>query len=356
MASIQKRTTKEGEVRYRALVRVTGHPNVSETFGLKSHAREWARETERSIQRGEYFREKIGEKRTLGDAIERYMADVAPDRRPSYEDRKRHLKWWESEIGDYQLSQIKPALIAEYRDKLRRGATHLGSKRSNACVNRYVTTLAHCLSVASREWAWLEENPCRNLSKLKEPRGRVRYLSDEERDKLLTECKTSDSKYLYPIVILAITTGMRKGEILNLMWVDVDLERRTIVLHQTKNGERRGVPIVEKAHEILCELSKIRRIDTNLLFPCRAHGGRAAKPIYIRTAFENAVKRAGIEDFRFHDLRHTAASYLAMSGATQREIMEVLGHKSPSMAARYSHLSESHTAKVLERAMDGLFD
>ena len=177
-----------------------------------------------------------------------------------------------------------------------------------------------------------------------EPRGRVRYLSDDERTRLLAECRSSKEKLLYPIVILALSTGMRRGEILGLTWDAVDLERGRIVLEYTKNQDRRGVPLVGPALEELKRLHQDRRKDSALVFP----GKDSTRSVDTR-AFENAVKRSGIVNFRFHDLRHTAASYLAMSGATIAEIAEVLGHRTFQMVKRYAHLSEGHTASVVER-------
>jgi integrase len=150
---------------------------------------------------------------------------------------------------------------------------------------------------------------------------------------------------------------MRRGEIMNLTWDRVDLHRRAITLRpeDTKSQERRSAPIVGHAHEVLKELSKVRRIDTHLVFPAPVDGRTEPKPIDITSAWERALKKAGIEDFRFHDLRHTAASYLAMNGATLAEIAEVLGHKTLQMVKRYAHLTESHTSKVVERMNRAVF-
>jgi integrase len=142
---------------------------------------------------------------------------------------------------------------------------------------------------------------------------------------------------------------MRHGEIMGLTWDDVDLNRGRTVLHETKNGERRAVAITGHALELLKELAKIRRIDTNLLFPSKENRPqKPQKPIDLRAPWEAALKKADIRDFRFHDLRHSAASYLAMNGASLAEIAEVMGHKTLQMVKRYAHLSEGHTARVVE--------
>jgi integrase len=170
----------------------------------------------------------------------------------------------------------------------------------------------------------------------------VRFLDDDERARLLEACRKSRNEYLYFIVVLALSTGMRKSEILNLKWQDIDLKAQQLVVHDTKNKERKVMPLSGLA----LELTKAhpRRIDTTQLFPGRHKVDQA---IDIRTPWETALKHAEIEDFRFHDLRHSAASYLAMNGASLSEIAEVLGHKTLQMVQRYAHLSEAHTKKVV---------
>jgi integrase len=145
--------------------------------------------------------------------------------------------------------------------------------------------------------------------------------------------------------VLALSTGARRGELLGLTWKDVDFERKVIVLHATKNDERRATPMVAHALAEMRKLSKVRRIDTQMVFP----GRRGDRPTEIDQAWRIALKRAQINDFRFHDLRHSAASYLAMSGASLAEIAEVLGHKTLQMVKRYAHLSDSHVSSVVER-------
>jgi integrase len=155
------------------------------------------------------------------------------------------------------------------------------------------------------------------------------------------------------VVVLALSTGMRQGEIMGLTWDVVDLNRGRAILHETKNGERRAVAIAGHALDLLKELGKVRRIDTALLFP--AKGITPKKPMDLRTPWEAAVKKAELADFHFHDLRHSAASYLAMNGASLAEIAEVLGHKTLQMVKRYAHLSEGHTARVVESMNSKIF-
>ena len=229
--------------------------------------------------------------------------------------------------------------------------THTGL--APATVVRYLAVLSHLYTVASSEWEWLETNPVRRVRRPKLPRGRVRFLDKDELSALLSACQQSDHPCLYPIVVLAVSTGMRHGEILGLRWQDVDLARNRLTLEQTKNGDRRSVPLVGRARAVISEYARVRRIDTPLVFPSRR---KPRVPADFRKPWAKAVETAGLENFRFHDLRHTCASYLAMSGATLAEISEVLGHKTLAMVKRYAHLSESHTTKVVERMNGTMFD
>ena len=190
------------------------------------------------------------------------------------------------------------------------------------------------------------------VRKPKEPRGRVRFLSDDERTRLLAACKEHNNPALYAIVVLALSTGARQGEILNLTWKDVSVSRGMIVLQETKNDERRAIPLQGHALEIVKEMRTVRRIDTDLLFPSRQDPD---KPLNIQNIWRAALEKVAIEDFKFHDLRHSAASYLAMSGASLAEIADVLGHKTLQMVKRYAHLSEQHTVGVVARMNANIF-
>lgn len=167
----------------------------------------------------------------------------------------------------------------------------------------------------------------------------------------MNACKKSGNQYLYFIVVLALSTGARKGEILNLKWENISFERQVITLEETKNGERRVLPLQGYAYDLMCEFFKHRNIVSDYLFP----GQSALYPVDIKKSWENAIKIANLTDFRFHDLRHSAASYLAMDGASITDIAEVLGHKTLQMVKRYSHLSEAHTKKVVASMNNKIF-
>lgn len=346
MASITRRECKGG-VRYRAEIRMTGHPPVVQTFTKKTDAKRWATQTEAAIREGRYFRTREAQRHSMGEALSRYVDEfdlrgVRPKERTLL---RKYCTFWRDLLGPYLLSDISPAMIAGGRDRL------LTDGLAPATVGRYMSGLSRVYSAALRDWAWVEESPMNKVTKPSLPRGRVRYLSDDERERLLTACKESTNPQLYPAVLIALSTGMRKSELMNLRWRDVDLNTGRAILHQTKNGERRTVTVTGKALELLREHSKVRLIDSDLLFP----GRNRQKPIDLRKPWIAALKKASITDMRWHDLRHSTASYLTMNGASLLEVAEVLGHKTIQMTQRYSHLSEDHVAGVLED-MTRIFD
>lgn len=341
MAHYQKLDGKRG-VRWRVYVKSAGKTH-SKTFKLKADAQAWAKELERDISTGALHQPS---QRRVEEAIDRYLTDVLPHKAASTrKHQKAQLTWWREAIGGMKLTDVTPALIAEARDRLAR-------KRSAGTVNRYLAILSHLFSKCAGEWQWIVHHPMRGtVERLKEPPGRVRFLDEKEIGALLAACRESRNPALYPAVVLALSTGMRQGEILSLRWKQVDLARRLIVLPKTKNKERRGLPVTDQALGALRDIQ--RYTHTDLLFPSPKDAG---KPTVVRGAFEAAVEKAEIEDFRFHDLRHTCASYLAMNGASEREIAEVLGHKTLAMVKRYSHLSREHLRGVLEKMNAAIFE
>jgi len=357
MANIQERVNSNGQTVYRVQVRLKGAPPERATFERKTDAKKWAQQKEADIRAGRHFKNAEAKRHTAAEMIDRYIRDVLPTKGAwCLRAQRFQLKWWKERLGDYVLADVTPAMIVQARDELAATPTKRKAKnRSNASVVRYMAVLSHCFTMAVKEWGWLDDNPMRKVTKPQEPRGRVRFLSDAERADLLAACRKSMNPCLYDVVLLALSTGMRKGEIMGLTWDAVDFQRRMITLEHTKNGERRGVPLVGPAYDALQERSRIRRIDSPYMFPAPFRYGKEPQPIDITTAWRVAVKRAELKDFRFHDLRHSAASYLAMNGASLAEIAAVLGHKTLAMVQRYAHLSDAHTSKVVERMNEAIF-
>ncbi len=367
MATIQKRRGKNGSVTFRAQVRLRGSPPESATFENKTAAKHWVTSTEAAIREKRHFRSTASKKHTLGELIEQYMEQWLPQKKiDSAATQKPQLIWWREELGHMLLCDLTSGTFVEARGRLSRRLVRkttpegevVRTRISSGTINRYFAAISHVLSVAVHELGWLHENPVRSVKKLKEPRGRVRFLSPEELKRLVDACRAERNRFLFPFVLIALSTGMRKNEVLGLKWADFDAKARHIVLHDSKNGERRSVPvppnvcvtlgILRKEAEL--HLAKTTLMDVQYIFPGRKAGGR----LDIRQPWERAVKAASIEDFRIHDLRHTAASYLAMSGSGLLEIAHVLGHKSLDMVKRYAHLSPQHTAKALQNLSDAL--
>lgn len=343
MATIETRKNDDGTTAFRVKVRLKGHPPEYATFARKTDAQRWAQSIEAAIREGRHFRYTEAKRHTFAELTERYLAEVVPQRPRNAVNTRRHMAYWKQKLGHLALADVTPALIVQHKNELLSTPTRRNKPRSNATVVRYLASISHAFNLAMKEWQWVTDNPVSKVSKPRQARGRERYLSDLERENLLEACRASSNPYLLTVVVLAISTGMRRGEIMNLRWPNIDLKRKTIVLTATKNDTSRAVPLTGLALTLLEQLGQIRRLDTNLVF----FGKQPDQPMDLKKCWEAAVAKAGLENFRFHDLRHTAASYLAMNGATTMEIAAVLGHKTLQMVKRYSHLTNSHTASVV---------
>ncbi len=351
MATIIERKNSRGELTYQVKVRIKGYPAETATFERKTDAKKWAQATEASMRERRYFKNTEAKKKTVADMIDRYISEILPTKKKSTANQRGYLNWWKNQIGEYSLSNITSSLIAEHRSKLFDSTSDTKRTRGATTANRYMTALGAVYTIAINDWEWVQENPVRKVSKFPENRGRVRFLDDDERERLLVACHQSDNPHLYVIVVLALSTGARKSEILHIKWKDVDLVRGRVTLNETKNDERRSLPLKGYAYDLMKAHFEQRNSNCDFVFPSE----KICQPIEIKRAWETALKRAKIEDFRFHDLRHCAASYLAMNGASTSEIAEVLGHKTLQMVKRYAHLAESHTSKVVESMNDKIF-
>jgi integrase len=348
MAVIEQRYSKSGATSWRVKIRVKGCKSESASFKRRTDAKRWATKTEASILDGKYFKHTQSKRLTLSDAIRPYSDEILGQLKDPFT-RLQHLNYWEKEIGAVLLADIQTPLIIDCRANLKH--TH-----SNSTANRYVATLSALLSFVTKNRQWLESNPCLLIEKLKEPKGRTRFLSSQERNNLINACKNC-TKYpeMQPITLLAITTGMRRGEILNLRWGDISFKTQRIILWNTKNDETRAVPLVGPAFQALQAWSKIRPINNDaLVFPSRVEGN-SSNVFHLDHAWRLVKRDAGLTDFRFHDLRHTAASYLAMNGAGLRELADILGHKTLAMVMRYSHITHDHKHQTVSRMTEAVF-
>jgi integrase len=281
--------------------------------------------------------------------------------------RAQRLAYWRGALGHLAFADITDDDIHAAREQLaqQRGRVYTGrdaegrailrAKRgrlSGPTLNRYTVALSAVFTwsirqrIAPRNYV----NPVRAVPAFPESEGRVRFLSDDERERLLAACRASKWDRLWLLVMLAITTGARRGELIGLRWRDIDLQRRVASVARTKNGDPKVMPLVPL---VLAELERFAEGSKPeaLVFPARL---RPATPMAFEDRWQQALKAARVHKFRWHDLRHTCASYLAQQGASLLEVADVLGHKTVRMAARYSHLSAHHRAALVERVMGAI--
>ena len=267
-----------------------------------------------------------------------------------------HLKKY---FGKYLLRDITPRMIDRYKAKRISDRTP-DNKVSNNTINHELICLSHIFKMAVR-WGYVKHNPVASVEKLKVARRIPRYLSVEEIDKLLDACKGS---HIYPIVMTAIHTGMRKSELLNLRWSDVDFDNREISIQpnkdwHTKNYKPRKAYMTPALYETLKEHREFHvrnGIRSDYVFTYR---GKRIKND-IRTSLSHAVKKAGLREngepnVTLHTLRHTQASHLAIAGVPMRYIQELMGHQSFETTLQYTQLSEEQVRKqVLRLPFSGL--
>jgi len=324
MATFDKRVWPSGKTTWRVRVRRLNGPPLTKSFARKADGEEWARGIEHKIDVGDHVPNAEARKRTLADGIDRYLEVTLPraKHRKNASEQTRLLAWWRDELGQRPLVSLSPAAIAEARDKLSKTRTRAGKFITGSTVNRYVTALSGVLTVVAKEYSWIQRNPARNVTRLEDSKGRERFLSDAERLALLKECDSSEFTALGSIVRLALATGARKSELMNLQWVGVDLDRRTVRFMDTKNGDSRTVPLAALAVAVLTEWKKGKQASGAVFpFPLST----------LDISWRAARDLAGLGDVRFHDLRHSAASYLAMSGASLMDIAAILGHRTLAM-------------------------
>lgn len=285
------------------------------------------------IAEGKFLDPLKGNKVTYGELLDRYLKEhcAVHKGRESYREAFYLVRELKAVFGDLLLKDVVPDRISPWIEELVRHG------KGPSTVNHRITILKHSLTLA-RRWGYIRYNPLVDIERLREPSGRVRYLQPEELERLLGEVPD----YQRPIVMMAAHTGMRLGKILSLRWDQVILAQRVIILARTKNGEMRGVPLNSTMVEVLRDLSRERMrygFTSPYVFVNPLTGDHWD---YIGRTFTAAVKRAGIQDFRFHDLRHTAASWMVMSGVDLLTVAEILGHKDTRMTRRYAHLSPGH--------------
>ncbi len=335
MASISQRNGK-----WRVRILRTGNPPIAKTFITYRDAQQWARLTESQLERGLYICPSEAQRTTLIDALDRYKREVSIHKK-CHPVEKYYIQHWQgSKLAPLALSAIRGSDVALYRDM------RLKAGLSSTSVKHELALLSHLFSVASREWG-MEAlgNPVKAIRQPVMARGRERRVSDAEVDAVCTFVNSD----LAVCIRLAVHTAMRRGELLKLRWPDIDFNKAVAVLYDTKNGDRRVVPLSSVAKRLL--LSLVRRLDGHVfgLTDSQVSHGFHAAVSQARKAYEGEgggdVRH--LVDFHFHDLRHEAITRLFERGLNIMEVASISGHKTLAMLHRYTHLKAEDLALKL---------
>lgn len=330
MASIVARQQQDGTVTWQVKIRRRGYAPVSRTFVRRADAERFARQTEADMDKGVFVSLDEAHSVTLSDLIDRFRREFAP----RYKGRhvETILRMLEDRLGKLSPAALTATKIAAYRDG------RLADGVSGETVRKELALLSKLIKTAMREWGIaLPGNPVANVSKPPPSKPRERRLKEGEEARLMASLDRCRNRYMRPLAELAIETAMRQGELLALQWDRVDLKRRIAFLPETKNGEARAVPLSSRAVAILQDLP--RSIDGRV-FPI-------SQGLVVQ-AWGHAVKRAGLENLHFHDLRHEALSRLAERGdLSVLELAQISGHKTLQMLKRYTHLQAEKLARKL---------
>jgi integrase len=338
MASITQRSSS-----YRVRIFRKNDKPISKSFSSEPEATQWLKKTQAQLELGLY-QEEVKNQVTLkvgfSEAVEKYI--------PSHSVHKGNhkteagilrilAKRWEGK----SLSAINKQDIVLLKDDL------IAKGRAASTINHYLNALSQLYQIAVNEWGLKVTNPVTGIKRMSEPQGRMKRLSKEAETALLSCCHKLKLGYLADIIVVAIETGMRCGEILSMRWEDVDFVNRRVLLRDTKNGDSRQVPLSSRVKTILEQLSS--RNTDDLVFPyCRW----AIRRHYTRAVKQSAESHKGAQnpftDLRFHDLRHEALSRLSDKGLNVIEIAHISGHRTLSMLRRYTHPNHEVLLKKLD--------
>ena len=344
MRGILKRQNKDGTIGYRAQVRLNdGLPPQSKTFPTLLEARSWKTQEEAKRRQGMYLPSMTSKHKKLGELIDRYIKQVLPSKPKNASNTKNHLIWWNKQLGDLPLNRLSSDVIATTRNRLLDVITPRGTNLSPKTANRYLASLSVTLTYGIEECGWLHINPALQVNKFNEGPSRNRLPTPHEIDQLLTACKQSRCKALYPIIFLAMRSGMRLGELLSLTWEDVDLNQNIAFLRETKNGVPRAVPLSNDAKLVIGAVAPADQ-RLGLVFKGRRFGGKVS----IRKPFYTALAQANIKNLRIHDFRHLFCTTAARSGASILQIKSITGHATLQMLDRYTHIEGAHLKHIVD--------
>jgi integrase len=339
MATVKKKINKKGVV-YRVDWYTPEGRRKRKDFDLKKDAEAWKGAIDLAKRENRYdevFDVKKENPVTFNELADRYQENFQNQR--AFQTLKRYfLLTLREHFGDHQLSQITYFDLETYRNRRQSTPTRAGKPRTPATVNREMTLMRHMLNKAV-EWGMLTASPLDRGKRLmlQENNHRLRFLTEDEIGRLIS----ASAPHLAPIIEVAIHTGMRRGELLGLKWEQI--RHGFIYLTETKTGKPRQIPVNDRVARVFKELRKKHQMKSPYVFlgpdGVRLHG--------VKRSFENACRRAGIEGFRFHDLRHTFASHLVMNNVSLKAVQELLGHSDLKMTMRYAHLSQAHLKEAV---------
>jgi len=342
MASLYKR----GPYQWQVLIRRKGFPSQAKVFETKSEAETWAATVESEMGRGIFVSQKEAENTTLSEALDRYEREVIPAKKGAVQESMRIRIWKRHPLAKRSIASIQGKDIAAYRDQ------RLKEVAPNT-VRHELAVLSHIFTIAVKEWS-MEGlvNPVRQIRIPKAPPGRDRRLKPGEMERIV---ENSGSAILPAIIRFAVETGMRQAEIAGMTWELVDLKKRVVTLLETKNGEKRIVPLSLEAVRILSGL--LRRID-GTVWGIQSHTIAVAHRRAVsraRAVYEKEYEERGITpdpafliDLTFHDLRHEATSRFFEKGLNPMQVAAITGHKTLQMLKRYTHLKAEDLAEMLK--------
>jgi integrase len=323
-------TLRQRKERWQARVQRRGFENITKSFILKSDAMQWARSVEIEIDRGTFLNNHLARKTSFADIIQRYIKEVAPQLKSFYGETYRLAKLAKHPIAQYKMAELTSARIAIYRDQRLREV-------SNGTVRRELSIISSIIEYARSEWNQnLASNPVSEIKKPKSSRSRNRILSDGEKERLLRALEQYNP-LMKLVVEFALETAMRRGEILSLIWRNINFEKRTAYLPMTKNGEYRYVPLSTRAVNIL---NSLPQSENECVFKLEGQT--------LSIGFKRCTKRANVVDMRFHDLRHCAITNLSSKFLNVLELAAISGHKSLNMLKRYTHIKAEDLVKKLD--------
>lgn len=338
--------TKTSSGKWKALIRKVGWPTLGKTFRTKRDAEDWARRTEDEMVRGVYIQRGPSEKLTVALALERYQKEVIPTKKESTQKREltrvRELSLF---FGDYSLAAVTPDLVGKFRDM------RLEQGKSNNTVRLELALLSHLFTTAVKEWRiGLVSNPVSLIRKPSPGQGRNVRLTVQDQARLIEAVKQHSNPMLAWIVEIAIETGMRQSEILHLTIPHIDLDKRTVLLTDTKNGTARLVPLNKIATEVFrMATANPARPNSQLVFSGEPGKDKQLRPYQFHKAWEDIKQSLGMSWLHFHDLRHEATSRFVESGLSDQEVASITGHKSMQMLRRYTHLRAEDLVKKLDK-------